>query len=436
MRLATRRAVVAGAITITALLAPAAEAQYYRANLRGSQEVPPNASTAFGAVFLYRDGSNVAITGTFKGLESTYSASHVHNAPAGVNGPVIWGLNPTLDADQRGAVYTAPPNVLTFTADQLQALTNGTLYVNIHSNALPGGEIRDQLTPAVVINELRLDQPSTDNDEYVELMGPAGASLNGYTYVVIGDGAAGSGVIEYILPLDGQTIPGDGIWLGGGGDDGNNVVLGVTVDFQFDPNFENSDAVTHMIVTGFTGTDQQDLDTDDNGVLETTPWTGIIDAIGFADDVTPDFPYGNSIGYTDLPANGTFPFAHGFRDGDTGSWTGGQFDPAVGNDTPGAPNAVVVANEPGTPASELSLVVDNNPVSHHANIRFELPEAASVRLAVYDATGREIAILVDGDRAAGASNATLDAMSLAPGVYVLRLTAGGQSVSRSVTVVR
>jgi hypothetical protein len=435
MRLVTRRAVVAGAITLSTLLAPTAGAQYYRANLRGSQEVPPNASTGFGAAFAYRDGSNVTLTGTFKGLGSNYSASHIHSGAAGVNGPVVFGLNPTVDGDQRGGVWGAS-NSTTFTADQLNALTNGTLYVNVHSNGFPGGEIRDQLLPAVVINELRVDQPSTDNDEYVELMGPAGASLNGHTYIVIGDGAAGSGVIEYVLPLDGQSIPGDGIWLGGGGDDGNNIVLGVVVDFQFDPNFENSEAVTHMLVTGFSGTDGQDLDTDDDGDLDLMPWTGIVDAIGFADDTTPDFPYGNSIGYTDLPANGTFPYAHGFRDGATGAWTGGQFDPAVGNDTPGAPNAVVVANEPGTPATALALTVDNNPVSHHANVRLELPEAASVRLAAYDATGREIAVLIEGDRPAGVTNATLDAMSLAPGVYVLRLTAGGQSVSRSVTVVR
>ena len=43
------------------------------------------------------------------------------------------------------------------------------------------------------INEVRIDQPSTDNDEYFELYGPASASLNDYTYIVLGDGVGGSG---------------------------------------------------------------------------------------------------------------------------------------------------------------------------------------------------------------------------------------------------
>ena len=42
--------------------------------------------------------------------------------------------------------------------------------------------------PTIRINEVRLDQPGADNDEYLELRGAAGASLDGLTYVVIGDG--------------------------------------------------------------------------------------------------------------------------------------------------------------------------------------------------------------------------------------------------------
>ena len=46
----------------------------------------------------------------------------------------------------------------------------------------------------VFINDLRLDPPSTDNDEFVELSGAPSASLDGLTYLVIGDGTGGSGV--------------------------------------------------------------------------------------------------------------------------------------------------------------------------------------------------------------------------------------------------
>lgn len=50
--------------------------------------------------------------------------------------------------------------------------------------------------------------------------------------------------------------------------------------------------------------------------------------------------------------------------------------------------------------------------------------------------GRRVAVLADGDMPAGRHEARLDGRTLAPGVYVVRLTAGRRSVSRLVTVVR
>lgn len=61
----------------------------------------------------------------------------------------------------------------------------------------------------ITINEIRIDQPGADNDEYFELFGdPMAPSLDGLTYIVIGDGAiaAGSGVIEAVIDLTGQSL--------------------------------------------------------------------------------------------------------------------------------------------------------------------------------------------------------------------------------------
>ena len=57
------------------------------------------------------------------------------------------------------------------------------------------------LSAQVSINEIRIDQPSTDIDEYFELAGSAGTSLTGMTYLVIGDGSGGSGTIEAVVDL-------------------------------------------------------------------------------------------------------------------------------------------------------------------------------------------------------------------------------------------
>ena len=65
----------------------------------------------------------------------------------------------------------------------------------------------------VFISEIRIDQPGADTDEYFELAGTPGASLDGLTYMVIGDGFGGSGVIEAVVDLTGQTIPGSGLFV-------------------------------------------------------------------------------------------------------------------------------------------------------------------------------------------------------------------------------
>ena len=97
-------------------------------------------------------------------------------------------------------------------------------------------------------------------------------------------------------------------------------------------------------------------------------------------------------------------------------------------------NPDAVSNEAG-PAEGLELALAN-PVRGASTVTFTTPATGPARLAVYDALGRRVAVLADGPVAAGAHTATLDAASMAPGVYVLRLEAEGGALTRTVTVVR
>ncbi|MFN3597303.1 MAG: T9SS type A sorting domain-containing protein [Rubricoccaceae bacterium] len=77
-----------------------------------------------------------------------------------------------------------------------------------------------------------------------------------------------------------------------------------------------------------------------------------------------------------------------------------------------------------------------NPVRGQARIPYEVATAGPVSLRVYDVTGREVAVLVDGSLAPSAYEATLDVRGLAAGVYVVRLVAGDQVRTARLTVVR
>ena len=73
------------------------------------------------------------------GLAGTMA--HIHMAPAGKNGPVIVPLVKSGDS-----TWSVPPGAK-LTPEQLKAYQAGDLYVNVHTEANKGGEIRSQLKP-------------------------------------------------------------------------------------------------------------------------------------------------------------------------------------------------------------------------------------------------------------------------------------------------
>ena len=189
----------------------------------------------------------------------------------------------------------------------------------------PGVTLENGVPPR--INEIRIDQSGSDNDEYFELWGPSGYPLNDFTYIVIGDGSGGSGVVESISNLSGFSMPASGIFLVGEG----SMTIGVP-DAIMSLGFENSDNVTHMLVANFTGSLQQDLDTDDDGIFDVTPWTFIIDSVSLVETPTSGDQYysSNTVG-----PDGTNVPGHAVFCDDTG-WQIGGWDTST--DTAGGEN--------------------------------------------------------------------------------------------------
>jgi hypothetical protein len=108
--------------------------------LSGNQEVPPVTTTATGSgtIKVLADRS-VSGSVTTSGVAGT--AAHIHIGAKGANGPVIVPLNKTGDN-----VWSVPASIR-LNDTQYEAYGLGNLYVNVHSAANPGGEIRGQITP-------------------------------------------------------------------------------------------------------------------------------------------------------------------------------------------------------------------------------------------------------------------------------------------------
>jgi len=77
-----------------------------------------------------------------------------------------------------------------------------------------------------------------------------------------------------------------------------------------------------------------------------------------------------------------------------------------------------------------------NPFNPQTTIRYALPEASPVHLAVYDMLGREVAVLAEGVHEAGHHSATFDATGLPSGVYLYRIVAGTHTQTQRITLVK
>jgi hypothetical protein len=109
----------------------------FSATIDGLQEVPPNpsAGTGTGIFILNNAQTQLSFNISYGGLGSPETAAHIHNAPAGVNGGLVF---PLPAANPKVGVWAIP-------AAMVAQLLAGNLYVNIHTSQFPGGEIRGQI---------------------------------------------------------------------------------------------------------------------------------------------------------------------------------------------------------------------------------------------------------------------------------------------------
>jgi len=134
----------AGAALLTSTAPVYAAPVAFKADLKGSSEVPANTTTGTGSVTASYDPSTKTLTwsGTYSGTTGPVTAAHFHGpAEPGKNaGVAVW-------ISTKGEPFSSPfSGKATLTDAQAADLMAGQWYANLHTAANPGGELRGQLT--------------------------------------------------------------------------------------------------------------------------------------------------------------------------------------------------------------------------------------------------------------------------------------------------
>ena len=106
--------------------------------LSGKNQVPPNASTAVGMARVDLSGMTLKWTVTYSGTTGPVTAGHFH-------GPAAEGANAGVVLPFSGSMASPIQGSATLTQAQVDQLKAGLWYVNLHTAAHPGGEIRGQV---------------------------------------------------------------------------------------------------------------------------------------------------------------------------------------------------------------------------------------------------------------------------------------------------
>jgi len=128
----------------------------------------------------------------------------------------------------------------------------------------PDGSVNPPPVQPLVINEVVIDNPGGDVQEYVEIFGEPNTDYSDFTLLILeGDTSGNEGTVTIAEAL--------------GTTDANGFIL-------IEPGTLQNGSQTLVLVDTFAGAQDDDLDTDDDGVLDTTPWTAVQDIVALGDE--------------------------------------------------------------------------------------------------------------------------------------------------------
>lgn len=216
------------------------------------------------------------------------------------------------------------------------------------------------------INEFSASTAGTDI-EYIEIFGEPETDYSALSVLQIeGDSGSNPGLVESETSIGSTDI--DGFYLA-----------------DLTANTLQNNTLTLLLVENFTGPFDVDLDTNDDGVFDVTPWDSIVDSVAVFDGDTGDFTYGlpvlgpNFDGLSSYAPGGASRIPDGFDTEATTDWVRNAFNlagidgytttPAIGEawNTPGAANEIYVpppeaCGDPFTPIYDVQGTGTTSPV--------------------------------------------------------------------------
>ncbi len=237
-----------------------------------------------------------------------------------------------------------------------------------------------------VINEFVANHTGSDTEAFVEVFGTPSTDYSTYTVLELeGDTSTGpnEGVIDAALSI--SSTDAGGYWID-------------------DEDMENG-TVTILLVENFTGSAGTDLDTNDDGVFDVTPWDRIVDDVAVSDGDAADITYSTTIlegGFdgNSFDVGGASRIPNGTDSDSTADWVRNDFDGFGFIGFPGSPAVGEAANTPGAVNEVISVATDpiglcNDPATLIHDIQGSGSASADV------GSIREIEGIVTGDFEAG-----------------------------------
>ncbi len=213
------------------------------------------------------------------------------------------------------------------------------------------------LPAQVVFNEIHISMAGTDDDEFIELYGAPGASLDGIMILVVESDAGNvNGILDAAWDLTGSSIPANRPYFVAG----NPGSAAFTADFAFAGvnSLENSSQTLYVVRVPDVGLratiDSTWLNTDvrtavgaTSTLIATTPGITILDVVAVMDTGASDTPFDNAATFG---PDGTFFPAGIFRSGDCpGNWCSDEFTSFAWDPDGSSNGGVPVVGAPNDP---------------------------------------------------------------------------------------